>query len=204
MRRFRSTLKDERDVHSRLMQYYPEVPMWWYASLGAICLIILCVTVEVYPTQLPAWAAIVAFLLSCVLCIPLSMLQAITNQQVPTQVMHELIIGYMLPGRPIANMLFKAIAFIGTNQAVTFAADLKLGHYMKVPPRMMFTVQLVAAFISCFVVTGVQTWMLHNIEDICTPQQKDGFRCFSSNTFATASLIWGGIGPARLFSPGAP
>ncbi|KAF9458343.1 glutathione transporter [Collybia nuda] len=204
MRRFRSSLKDERDVHSRLMQYYPEVPMWWYASLGAICLIILCVTVEVYPTQLPAWAAIIAFLLSVVLCIPLSMLQAITNQQVPTQVMHELIIGYMLPGRPIANMLFKAIAYIGTNQAVTFAADLKLGHYMKVPPRMMFTVQLVAAFISCFVVTAVQTWMLNNIEDICTPQQKDGFRCYSSNTYATASLIWGGIGPIHLFSPGAP
>jgi OPT family oligopeptide transporter len=203
-RRFRSTLKDERDVHSRLMQYYPEVPMWWYATVGVVCLVVMCVTVEVFPTQLPAWAAIVAFLLSAVLCIPLSMIQAITNQQVPTQVMHELIIGYMLPGRPIANMLFKVIAYIGTNQAVTFAADLKLGHYMKVPPRMMFKVQIVAAFISCFVVTLVQDWMLENIEDVCTPQQKDGFRCNSSNTFATASLIWGGIGPARLFSPGAP
>jgi OPT oligopeptide transporter protein len=33
-RRFRMSLRDERDVHSHLMQAYPEVPRWWYASVG--------------------------------------------------------------------------------------------------------------------------------------------------------------------------
>lgn len=204
VKRFRNTLKDERDIHSRLMLAYSEVPMWWYATLGAVCFILMCVSVEVFPTQLPAWAAFVAFLISAILAVPLAMLMAITNQQVPTQVMHELIAGYMLPGRPIANVLFKTIAFIGTHQAISFAGDLKLGHYMKIPPRIMFSVQVVASLVSCFVVTLVQDWMLANIEDICTPRQKNGFMCPGTNVFATASLVWGGVGPRRMFGPGAP
>ncbi|KAF5377622.1 hypothetical protein D9615_005109 [Tricholomella constricta] len=204
MRRFRSSLKDERDVHSRLMLHYPEVPSWWFGIVFVACFVVLLVTVSVFPTQLPAWAALIGVIIAAILSLPVSMLQAITNQQVPTQVMYELIIGYMLPGRPIANMVFKVIGYIGTNQAMTFSGDMKLGHYMKVPPRIMFSVQLVAAFVSCFVVIFVQDWMLNNIEDVCTRTQKDGFVCPSSNTFATASLIWGGIGPQRLFSPGAP
>ncbi|KAF8168231.1 OPT oligopeptide transporter [Crassisporium funariophilum] len=204
VRRFRNSLKDERDVHSRLMQYYPEVPMWWYGIVGAIAFAFFCTAIEIVPTQLPIWAAVIGIILAAILAIPLAMLQAITNQQVPTQVMHELIAGYMLPGRPIANVIFKTIAFITTNQAINFAGDLKLGHYMKVPPRIMFSVQVVAAAIACVWVTVVQDWMLSNIEDICTPGQKQGFRCPGSTTFATASVIWGGVGPSRLFSPGAP
>jgi OPT family small oligopeptide transporter len=178
--------------------------MWWYGVLGAICLILMCVGVEVFPTQLPAWGAIVGFILSAILSIPLAMLMAITNQQVPTQVMHELIAGYMFPGRPIANILFKSIAFIGSYQAISFSGDLKLGHYMKIPPRTMFNIQVVASFVSCIVVTSAQDWMLANIEDMCTPHQKNGFRCPGTTVFATASIIWGGIGPSRVFGQGAP
>jgi hypothetical protein len=75
---------------------------------------------------------------------------------------------------------------------------------MKIPPRVMFSVQLAAATVSCFVVLLVQNWVLNNVVDVCMPHQKDGFICASSNTFATSSLIWGGVGPTRIFSPGAP
>lgn len=40
------------------------------------------------------------------------MIQAITNQQVGLNVITELIIGYALPGRPIAMMLFKTWGYI--------------------------------------------------------------------------------------------
>jgi OPT family small oligopeptide transporter len=202
VRRFRRSLKDEADIHSRLMQAYPEVPQLWYGILGISALIVLIVVVAVYPTQLPIWALFLALFLAAVLSVPLGMLQAVTNQQITTQVIDELICGYMLPGRPVANMIFKATAFIGTNQAVGFSADLKLGHYMKVPPRIMFIAQVVAAFVSCFVVTLVQDWMFSNIPDFCTAGQINGFSCPSTTTFASASMIWGGVGPERLFSPG--
>lgn len=203
-RRFRTSLKDERDVHSRLMQVYSEVPLWWFGIVLAVCFVLLFVAIEIGKTQLPIWAAFIAFIFAAILSIPVAMLMAITNQQIPLQVIHEMMAGYMLPGRPIAVVVYKTIAYIGTSQAVAFAGDLKLGHYMKIPPRIMFSVQIVATVIGCVVVTFVQDWMLANVQDICTPQQANGFVCPSSTTFAQGILIWGGIGPQRIFSPGAP
>ena len=184
------------------MQSYAEVPAWWYGVVGVISFVFLIIAIHIFPTQLPIWGACIAFFLAMILSLPLSMLQAIANQRVALQVMHELIAGYMLPGRPIANAIFKVIAYTGTDQAIAFAGDLKLGHYMKIPPRTMFTIQIIAAAVSSIVQTSIQDWMLANIADICTSDQKDGFICPHTDLFATATIIWGGIGPARLFGPG--
>lgn len=203
VKRFRSNLKDERDVHSRLMQAYAEVPQWWYATLGIIMATLLFVTVEIYPTKLPIWAVCIGLLIAASLSTPIGMIQAITNQQISLSVVYELVAGYMLPGRPVAVMVFKSIAFAGTNQAVGFAGDLKLGHYMKIPPRLMFAAQVIAALTASIVVIFVQEWMFANIVDICQPHQPQFFTCPSTTVFATSSLLWGGIGPQRVFSPGA-
>lgn len=201
-RRFRSSLKDERDVHSRLMQAYPEVPGFWFAITGVISLIFLLVAIEIFPTRLPIWGAFLGLGIAAVLAVPVGMIQAITNQQIGLQVMHQMVAGYIWPGRPVANMIFKGLTHVATNQAVVFASDLKLGHYMKVPPRIMFSIQIVAAVIGSIVSTGVQEWMLANIVGICTPEQVSGFVCPTTKTIGTSSIIWGAIGPARLISPG--
>lgn len=48
-------------------------------------------------------------------------------------------------------------------QALQFTSDFKLGHYMKIPPRPMFTCQVVATIIAGTVQLGVQAWMFTNI-----------------------------------------
>ncbi|KAJ7506577.1 OPT oligopeptide transporter protein-domain-containing protein [Mycena galericulata] len=202
VRRFRASLKDERDIHSRLMQRYAEVPGWWYALVGVLSTICIFVAIEIFPTRLPIWAAALALVISVIAAIPLSMLQAIANSHVALQVVEEMIAGYALPSRPVANIVFKAIAFNGTSQSIAFAGDLKLGHYMKIPPRIMFIIQMVSCVITAFVVTIVQSWMFGNIAGICTPEALDSFVCPSNNLFADAAVTMGGIGPRRLFSPG--
>ena len=134
--------------------------------------------------------------------IPIGMIQAITNQTVALQVLAELIVGYVLPGRPVAMMIFKTFSFISLSQAVSFLGDLKLGHYMKVPPRPMFWCQLIATVIAGTVQLGVQAWMFTNIDGMCSPDQDNGFTCPSTQVFGTASIIWGLIGPQRQFSHG--
>jgi hypothetical protein len=37
---------------------------------------------------------------------------------------------------------FKVYGYISMNQSVSFLTDFKLGHYMKIPPRSMFLVQV--------------------------------------------------------------
>lgn len=57
-------------------------------------------------------------------------------------VITELVIGYLYPGKPLANVTFKTYGYISMSQALTFLTDFKLGHYMKIPPKSMFLVQV--------------------------------------------------------------
>lgn len=89
-----------------------------------------------------------------------------------------------------------------TTIALQFTQDLKLGHYMKIPPRTMFAAQVIAAVIAGTTQLGVQAWMFTNIQGMCDQDQPDGFICPSTTVFGTASIIWGVIGPRRIFSQG--
>jgi len=76
-------------------------------------------------------------------------------------------------------------------QALQFSSDMKLGHYMKVPPRSMFWCQIVATVVAGTTQLGVQQWyvpylaksnlpmgltilgrMFNHIRDICEQQQQ--------------------------------
>lgn len=57
-------------------------------------------------------------------------------------VITEYILGLIMPGKPIANVCFKVYGYMSMNQSVSFLTDFKLGHYMKIPPRSMFLVQV--------------------------------------------------------------
>ncbi|KAH9167234.1 small oligopeptide transporter [Lactarius sanguifluus] len=198
----RRSLSEQPDIHARLMSVYKEVPDWWYISVFLTMFVFGVVAIEVWDTQFPVWAFVLALLISFVYTVPVGIIQAITNQQVGLNVITELIIGYALPGRPIAMMMFKTWGYITMTQALQFTSDFKLGHYMKIPHRPMFFCQVVATVIAGTVQLGVQSWLFSNIEDLCSPDQKDGFICPSTTVFGTASIIWGVIGPARLFSQG--
>ncbi|KAF8966107.1 OPT oligopeptide transporter [Flammula alnicola] len=205
----RRAMHEQPDIHARLMARYPQVPEWWYAIVfGKSCLIHFISILEliflftVWETKFPVQWFILALVISFFYVIPIGMIQAITNQQVGLNVITELIIGYALPGRPVAMMMFKTWGYITMAQALTFTSDFKLGHYMKIPPRAMFWGQVVATVIAGTVQLGVQAWMFTNIPDMCSSDQKDGFICPSTEVFGTASVIWGVIGPARQFSKG--
>ena len=185
------------------MTAYREVPGWWYGVLFVVAFVFGVVALQVYPSDFPVWAYIVALLISFIFVLPVGIIRAITNQLAALNVLAEFVAGYVLPGHPVGAMLFKTYGFVPMYQTLFFMNDLKIGHYMKIPPRVMFMCQLVASTLACFICVGVQQWQFGHITDMCLPTQKDGFVCNDVSTFATASIIWGGIGPRRLFGPGA-
>jgi len=198
----RRSIHEQADIHARLMARYPQVPEWWYLIIFAAMFALGIICIEVWPSQMPVWAFVLALVIAFTYVIPIGMIQAITNQQVGLNVITELIIGYALPGRPVAMMMFKTWGYITMAQALQFTSDFKLGHYMKIPPRIMFIAQVSAAVVAGTVQLGVQAWMFTNIEGMCNPDQKDGFICPSTQVFGTASIIWGVIGPGLQFSKG--
>ncbi|KAI1321424.1 hypothetical protein EDD11_005115 [Mortierella claussenii] len=188
------------DIHHKLMQAYPEVPDWWYAALFVVMTIVAVITCEIWDYKLPWWGVLLAIAIAAVFSLPVGLIQAITNQQPGLNVITEYVIGYMLPGRPIANVTFKTLGYISMAQAMTFTSDLKLGHYMKVPPRAMFWAQLLGTVIAGLVNLLTANWLLSSQKDVCTPANTL-FSCPSANTFYSASVIWGVISPNRMFGP---
>lgn len=76
------------------------------------------------------------------------------------------------------------------------------GYYMKIPPRLTFATQMVACLWSSIVQIAVMNWALNTIPEVCSSTQANNYTCPNGRVFFNASIIWGAIGPARMFSPG--
>ncbi|MBW0473692.1 hypothetical protein O181_013407 [Austropuccinia psidii MF-1] len=199
---FTSGREHLNDLHNRLMRPYKEVPEWWYFSVLVFALATGIAFNLKYETGYPVWALLLALAISFVFVLPCGIVYAVTNTEVTMNVLAELIGGYLLPGKPIAVMLFKSYGFVSTAQAIGYAADLKIGHYAHIGPRHLFFAQMIASFVACFVGVGVLSWQIENISDFCEPNQVNRFTCSGYQTYYTASVIWGALGPGRIYSPG--
>lgn len=135
--------------------------------------------------------------------IPIGLIVAIYNIWIGLNVICDVIISYALPGRPIAMLVFRSLSYNTLAQAVSFSESLKIGLYMKVPPRTLFCGQIVATFWSCLVQVGVLFWAFGNIANICDAEQKDKYSCPNGRVFFGNSIVWGVIGPQRIFSKGS-
>jgi OPT family small oligopeptide transporter len=183
------------------MQAYPEVPDWWYAIIFVSMVVLSIVGCEVYDYHLPWWAVLLSTLLAVTFVLPVGLIQALTNQQPGLNIITEYVVGYLLPGRPIANVVFKTQGYISMAQALLFVSDLKLGHYMKVPPRSMFWAQLAGTLIAGVVNLVTANWLMSSRPNICNEDLDPNFGCPNSQVFYSASVIWGVISPNRMFGP---
>ena len=124
---------------------------------------------------------------------------AVTNQHSSIYLICQLVCGSVFPGRPVANMVFVTYGYISSAQGIKFASDLKLGHYMKVPPRILFAVQIVSTLVSSLVQIGVLNWMFRNVEGLCTEDAVSGFTCPIARVHFNGSILWGVVGPHEFF-----
>ncbi|KAF9315231.1 hypothetical protein BG003_003224, partial [Podila horticola] len=104
------SMKDH-DIHSRMMLQYKEVPQWWYAVLFLVSLALSIFTVVRW-NYLPWYYLIVSLAIAFIFALPVGIVQAVTNQQPGLNVITEYVIGYLMPGHPIANVTFKAYGYI--------------------------------------------------------------------------------------------
>ena len=74
---------------------------------------------------------------------------------------------------------------------------------MKIPPKLLFKVQMVATLISSITQIGVLNWMFNYIPNICTPDAINGFTCPIARVHFNGSILWGVVGPRRFFGEGA-
>ncbi|KAK7956060.1 OPT-domain-containing protein [Apiospora aurea] len=197
------SLMSREDVHNRLMRRYKDVPLSWYLWTAITMTAIGVFVVEYYPIHLPWYGLFLALGICSILFIPIGIVMAVTNQQSSIYLICQLVAGFVFPGRPVANMVFVTYGYISSAQGIKFAADLKLGHYMKIPPRILFKVQMVATIVSSLTQIAVLNWMFTNVPGICTPDAINGFTCPIARVHFNGSILWGVVGPAKFFGPSA-
>ncbi|CAO2819317.1 unnamed protein product [Amaranthus hypochondriacus] len=199
----KSSFKEKKmDIHSKLMRRYKEVPEWWFWVILVVTIAGTIFACEYYneQLQLPWWGVLLAGAVAFFFTLPIGIIKAIANQSPGLNIMSEYIIGYIYPGYPIANMCFKVYGNISMKQAVTFLEDFKLGHYMKIPPRAMFTVQVVGTLISSVVYLSTAWWLMETIPGICERNTSSTvWTCPIDTVFYDASVLWGLVGPRRIF-----
>ncbi|KAH8888862.1 OPT family small oligopeptide transporter [Thozetella sp. PMI_491] len=201
--RIRDAQNEEADIHLKLMRKYKEAPQWWFLAVFVISFGFGLAAALAWDTHLPAWAYILCIIIGTFFILPVGMIQAITNQQAGLNIVTEMIWGYMQPGKPIAMMMFKSWGYMMCANGLQYVQDMKIGHYLKIPPRSMFAAQLFAVVWLSIVQVATYNFIRGNIEGICTPTQAQGLTCPGARTFYNASVIWGVIGPARMFGAGA-
>ncbi|KAI4357016.1 hypothetical protein L6164_000995 [Bauhinia variegata] len=193
------------DIHTKLMKKnYKQVPEWWF-----IFIIFFNITATVFicqyynnELQLPWWGVLLACALAVLFTLPVGIIRATTNQAPGLNVITEYIIGYIYPGYPVANILFKVYGHVSMKQAIFFLQDFKLGHYMKIPPRAMFVAQVLGTIIAALVQLGTAWWLINTIPYICDREllpASSPWTCPGDHVFYDASVIWGLIGPRRIF-----
>lgn len=201
--KFKNSRAGGEDIHKRLMNVYKEVPDWWYGLLTIVMMGLGIMVVKYWETGLPVWGFIVVCGgLGVLMIVPEGILEGTTNQRVFLNIITELIAGYAWPGKPIANMMVKTFGYNTVKHGMDFAQDLKLGQYMKIPPRVLFAGQIYSSLLATAVQTGVLRWMIGHIPNLCAANNTQRFTCNGSKVYYNASLIWGTIGPQRLFEAG--
>ncbi|CAF4501158.1 unnamed protein product [Rotaria socialis] len=136
------------------------------------------------------------------LLLPTGIVLAVSNQGIGLNVIAEFIAGVAIPGDPLVNVTFKTYGYITQAQALTLISDLKLGHYTKIPPRAMFITQLVGTIIAGIINYATADCLMTTIPNICT-ERNLRWTCPNANTFYSASIIWGAIGPVKMFGKGS-
>ncbi|KAF5008685.1 hypothetical protein FDECE_5041 [Fusarium decemcellulare] len=186
------------DVHNSLMKSYREVPEWWYMICLVLAVVVGMVGLSQWPTETTPAVVLFGIALCLIFIVPLGIIIATTGIEVPLNVLAEFLGGSFVEGNAMSLCFFKTFGYITCATALAFSADLKVAHYLKIPPRFTFWAQMVPTFVSTFVSVGILQYQLR-IENVCTPNAPYRFTCPALNSFFTSAVLWGTIGPRKLW-----
>jgi hypothetical protein len=141
---------ENHDEHYLKMKAYKPIPQWWFVLLLICAFAMAQATNYAGKSGLPWWALTVILIIAFVFTVVYSFLAAVLGfvQFVSGGTgLYQLLCSKLVPGNPVANMY---AAMYGNNpqvQAIALLGDMKLGTYVKIPPRVTFLMQMVSRFI---------------------------------------------------------
>ncbi|KAI8254129.1 hypothetical protein COL154_002857 [Colletotrichum chrysophilum] len=195
------------DQLSILQRSYKEVPMWWFLALFAASFISLVTITATGQMFIPVWTYFVAIGTGAILVVPLGYLYALSNFQLAIGTVNELLYGLMVNSvsgfkNPTGASAYGAIAGNAWYRAQLNLQDMKIGHYMHLPPKTVFFSQVFGSFLGVPINYAVVRWVLDTKFDYLTGAKEDPAHQWTAQSL-TSNLTMGVqyvlIGPRRLF-----
>ncbi|CAN8100192.1 unnamed protein product [Discula destructiva] len=137
--------------HAHMAKNYKEVPQWWYMATLVLSFVLGLVVVITQNITLPVWAYIVALLVGIIIAPLSTILYSRFGNGIATNNLSKMLAGLMIPDRPVGNMYFAAWSHNVISCAATLSNDLKMGEYLKIPPRVMFLTQVWGTVLGGFI-----------------------------------------------------
>ncbi|KAI0121023.1 peptide transporter [Xylariales sp. AK1849] len=137
--------------HAHMVKHYKETPWWWFIAVIVISFVLGLVVVIKEDITLPAWAYIVSLLLGIFIAPLSTLLYSRYGNGIATNNLSKMLGGLLIPERPVGNMYFAAWSHNVIQNTVNMCNDLKMGEYLKIPPRAMFLTQIYGTVVGGFV-----------------------------------------------------
>jgi OPT family small oligopeptide transporter len=191
-------MEHKQSIHTKLMQKYKDVPSWWFWAFiignALIAMVIMQTWKDIF--QLPWWGVLLSMFLNMFFTLPIGVLAATTNRFTGIGPLCDILTGYMFPGYPMANVFFRMYSAESIVQGLAYLRCSKLGHYMKIPPRELFTVLVCGAVLAGLVNLACAYWLFEGVGNMCV--ESGAWSCpVTANTFSVITL-WGLVGSSRL------
>lgn len=177
--------------HQHMVKHYKDVPHWWYISVLVLSFILGLVVVIKENITLPAWGYVVSILLGILIAPFSTILYSRFGNGIATNNLSKMIAGLLLPERPVGNMYFAAWSHNVIVNTVNLSNDLKMGEYLKIPPRAMFITQIYGTVLGGFVNYAVMRAIVNGNRELLV--NSDGNSSWSGATiqsYNTNATSW--------------
>lgn len=111
----------------------------------------------------------------------------------------QMIGAYIVPRRPVANMMFVLYGSNSLVQGIRMMGDLKLSYYTKLPPRACFVAQVTGTLVG-----AVLNWVMMNSivesrrEELLSVKGTAVWSGQNVQNYNAQAVAWGGAGPEVL------
>ncbi|KAL7899803.1 OPT oligopeptide transporter domain-containing protein [Trichoderma sp. SZMC 28014] len=196
--------KDQLNI---LQRPYDEIPWWWFGALFLVSFVMLIAIVGKNLMFIPVWTYFVAIITGALVVVPLGWLYALSNYQLPIGTTNELLYGAMVNGisgfkNPCGASTYGAIAGDAWYRAQLNLQDMKIGHYMHIPPKAVFFSQVFGSAIGIPIDYAVIRWVLDTKSEYLSGAEEDPTHQWTGQALAsslTSGVQYVLVGPSRLF-----
>ncbi|KAF4600327.1 hypothetical protein EYR38_004952 [Pleurotus pulmonarius] len=208
--RFLRQSHDEIDDPHYQVIYVAEVPQWIYGCLFLISLGIgIGCSYASGTVLMPAWSILIFTVFSILMAIILGFIHGWCAYfrlgfSISVKYVVQIMAAFIHPGQPIPVMYSNLFGNSTSFQTLYMLQDLKLGQYIKLPPRMTFVAQIAGSIVgSIFNYTMMKVIVSNNREVLKDPIGTRVWSGWIIQGYNSASIAMGALGK-ELFSLGKP